>query len=67
MKVKFGRYIHRVQGEHGPLTPSRSATVIAYTLGLLGLLIILPCSVREYVFFVFFRFQKKMTFYVFLK
>jgi len=24
-------------------------------------------SVREYVFYVFFRFQKHMTFYVFLK
>ena len=24
-------------------------------------------SVREYVFYVFFRFQKNMTFYVFLK
>ena len=26
-----------------------------------------PLSVREYVFYVFFRFQKNMTFYVFLK
>jgi len=27
----------------------------------------LTASVREYVFFVFFRFQKNLTFYVFLK